>query len=266
MSGENAIPTDAELDAAAEGVIEETEAAPVEAEEKVETAPEETVEAKTEEEPPKEEAAKVDQDELDHQEKSRLGRRLKRMEEQFGTLMQRLESLNHSPAVTKEEDPVVDNDEFIRASDVPKIMERISAEKQKEQTKYENDYLYATVSLGAQDELDVETQDEIFDVMQKDFNTRKTGNPVIDAEINYRAAMAKLYRTKAATPKNPLKGGKPEAALAVGAPTTTPASPATKKIKLDPYAAEFAKSVGMSEEDIQSALSSNTSTILRKHI
>lgn len=261
MEDEKAIPTDEELDAAA--AQEET----VEIEETVPPEDEGTGDESEQPEPKGEENPQEpsEEDVPDHQEKSRLGRRLKRMEAQFSTLMQRLEGLQSTPAVTEKEEDLPDQDEFVRASDIPKIMERLTEKKQAEQSKYENDYLYATVSLGADENISTELQDAIFDKMQSEFNTRITGNPKVDAELNYRKAMTSVLAKQASTPKNPLKGGKPNEAIGVGAPTQTPSAPASKKVKLDPYAAEFAKSVGMTEEEVSAALSSsNTSTVLRK--
>ena len=109
-------------------------------------------------------------------------------------------------------------------------------------------------------------RDEVYGLMTKEgspYNKRLSDNPESDCGKNFARAFANVTKNKRAdTNPLPFKGkGAP-----VPAGVTTPQSvtpPAKKSPKLDDIASEFARSMGMSEEDILDAMSGDISPGLR---
>lgn len=274
--------TDEMLDRAAEGVDEEV----VEEETTEESTEEETDEVSEEEEvesgeepseeeveetveTESEEAEDLPEEPEDNSERSRLGRKVKELEdallksktESEEKLNATLEKLNAflGKAAEPEEEEFFEMPET-KADFDRLVRERIEALKQEETTQvsqkskeYEAGYIDTVKSLLSGDE----DEQAIFDILDAEFNVRHSEvesleSGMKDAAKNVLAAKTKLLQSKDVK-KVPLKGGKPKAPLGGETGSKMPAK--TKPVpKLDPVAAEFARETGMTDEAIIKAL------------
>ncbi len=216
-------------------------------------------------------------DKLKHyqDERSGFGRRLSAMEkdaqdrnDRLESVLNRIESLtgnSRSNSATEDVDDV-DDDVPITKSEIRKMLREDKESEIKETSRYSQNYLRQFNKLGRME--DPEYYDSIFKEMEKNFNNKLTGNPMVDAELNYdKAEKALLKKTLASSiRKNPLKGNKPDGALGVGGDTTTVTKGSFVLPKLDEHATAFmayAKKNNMSEKRIEKALSGETPANLK---
>jgi len=192
--------------------------------------------------------------------KSNLGRKLAAMEARQKELIDKIETLTSS---SNDEDP---DDEFeipttreeFRAA-LKREQEIQHAQQQKTQVEYEQKYLGAVDALSGEDEA---THDEIYNEMMANFNVKISDNPELDAQLNYAKAEASLLKKKVGTKTNPLKGNneysnKQTPQKMVKKTTSTPT-------KLSGPEAEYARMMGMSEEQIQNAVGKEVPVWQRK--
>jgi len=99
-----------------------------------------------------------------------------------------------------------------------------------------------------------EQHDETVKEMMTNFNVRRTGNPQIDAELNYAKAQAAVL-SRGATKTVPVKGEKPVAAGVTVGNTNTQRKVTLPKLsaEAESFAAYMIRN-GMSEESIAEAL------------
>lgn len=245
--------TDADLDAAAEGKTTE---------EKVEK-PEEK-EVKTElkiqlEKSPEELAA-----EEEHKERSRLGRKLAKVEEEL--LEQRkqtneLMELLRTQFTPRPQEEKPDIPEYITT---PQELEQYLdyREKQKFQKQQNYHQSYAKTVFGFKPN-DPDIHAEILKEMDANFRAIPTGEPAIDARINYSDAkaayFAKLNASRKVNGKEvPLAGGKLEVPTGLSGGSRVVTKEATPP-KLDSVAQEYVdylKSKGMKQEEINAFVKS----------
>lgn len=199
---------------------------------KVESASEEVVEE------PK--VAPKPEDE-DHSEKSRLGRRLTRLETDIRSFMDEMKA-SRKPQEEQEEIPEV----ISTREDVLKVLSVEERKKERARIEYETGYLRKLESFK---------EDKEYDAIEKEmlanFNVRVTGNPMVDAEINF--TKAKLSVTEKKIPGRTFNG---RAESPKGTPTIpNPTKAAPKGLpELDEFARDFVRRTGMSEESQREAL------------
>lgn len=245
--------TDAELNAAAEGkTTEEKVAKP---EEKEVTAGLKIQLEKT----PEELAA-----EEDHKERSRLGRKMAKVEEEL--LEQRrqtneLMELLRTQMTRKEQEEIPNLPEYITT---PQELEQYLEHRESKKVKQQQDYHqgYAKTVFGFKPN-DPDIHADILKEMDANFRNIPTGNPAVDAEINYSKAKAAYYSKAVAARKVekeiPLKGGKEEVATGLSG-TSRVTTKATVLPKLDSVAQEYVdylRSKGKKEEEINAFVKSS---------
>uniref|UniRef100_A0A6M3KZ82 Uncharacterized protein n=1 Tax=viral metagenome TaxID=1070528 RepID=A0A6M3KZ82_9ZZZZ len=233
--------TDAELDAAAAGKTLEEK--PVEEKPAEELKPEKT-------------AAEIAAEE-EHRERSRLGRKLAKVEEEL--LEQRkqtneLMELLRTQMPRKEEDKPNIPEYITTPQELEQYLEYRDQTKMKKQQEYHG--LYRKTVFGFKVNDNAEIHAEILKEMDANFNTIPTGNPIIDAELNYnkaaRAYYAKLAATKKVEKQIPLKGGESEVPTGLSGTSRVNAKEAALP-KLDSVAQEYVdylRSKGKKEEEI----------------
>lgn len=201
----------------------------------------------------------------DQEERTRLGRHLKRLEERLDrdklereNLSQRFdEIISRFDRPSRDENPSEDADEVIAtAADVRRIAraDRIKEEQERtrDQGQYEQNYIRTLRNF----ERDNPTlHQEIFKEMMTNFNVRRSNDPSLDADLNYTKAKSAVLAKKISA-----SGPQPKVA---GAKVTSPTdlsiesrdiAAVGKEIKLDPLAESFVRSTGMSEESQRKAM------------
>ncbi len=232
--------TDKVTDEALESALEQPEV-------QVETE----VEAKVESEPKKELPS-------DQEERTRLGRHLKRFEERLGRLegldqkldevISRFDRPSRTETLSEEEMPEV----VSTPQDVIRVVDARERKRTEEQGQYEQKYVGTLRNL----ERDNPTlHQEIFKEMMTNFNVRRSNDPSLDAELNYTKAKSAILAKKISTssPKPNVAGGKVTASTDLSIESRD-ISPTGKEIKLDEFAESFRKSSGMSDESVRQAV------------
>jgi len=196
-------------------------------------------------------------------ERSGFGRRLSTMEKEIqerndrlDAVLDRMESLAGNSRDNAINDDI-DNDMPLTKAELKKLLREERELETKESLHYSQNYLRQFSKMGRTE--DPEYYDAIFKEMEKNFNNKITGNPIVDAELNYdKAEKALLKKTLASSvKKNPLKGEKIKEALGVGGDSNMGKSKDFVMPKLDKAAAafmEYAKHKNMSQERIERAL------------
>lgn len=199
---------------------------------------------------------------LTQTEASSVGRIVKKqLEKESSSLRAEIESLKATiiamtPKEKKEANlppPPVDGfpttpEEFLAMKDWADNVRNAKYEQQRE--RYERSYITSVNSLRSEGG-DLHAQ--IMDLLTKDgspYNvTHGTGRGDIDAQINYHKAKADIISNKVKDKGNPFKGNENNAPIGVTASSRVPASK-TQKVKFDDdKAEEFAKFLGLSDED-----------------
>lgn len=281
--------SDSALDRAAEGAGEEetieasTEETVIDeeqehSEEEAESVEEETEELEAEEgeetealEAGEEEEEEAQPEPSDNAERSKLGRKVKYMEDSLNGIkesiderMDRMEKLFSQGQQQERHEEQFEDDEdeevVLTKKEMREQMQQLMKEQQTQETnsqvQYEKGYLSTIKQLGSEEESEEEFND-IYDEMMANFNKKHSDNPEMDAEKNWLRATKSVLKKQAAKPikkENPLKGRKPKSPLGKGGGDTTPdTSPTTPK--LDDVAAEFIRKTKMSDEAVADALS-----------
>uniref|UniRef100_A0A6M3ITR3 Uncharacterized protein n=2 Tax=viral metagenome TaxID=1070528 RepID=A0A6M3ITR3_9ZZZZ len=267
--------TDADLSAA-------WESEPVVKTEEVKTEPIETAEEKTlltPEEKGAEGELEVDDipdEPADNRDRSRLGRRMKSLEDTLTSLASKLDGIA-KPAV--ETGPVVApgnvtyGDEYMaqqieeakEAGIIPDIITTpediiatntfVNRVNQSMQLQYAQGYLGEVARLKTASNVPEKLHTDILAELQSPtspFNTRHVNNPVIDARINYAEAKAFLLEKSIVTPGTVFKG-KETGATGVTASTRTETK-TDEMPALDDKANEFIRLTGMNPESVKAAL------------
>ena len=240
--------TDAELDAAAEGK------APEEITEEPKEEPKE--EAKAEEQPKPEPTPEEIAAQEEHKERSRLGRKLAKVEEEL--LEQRkqtneLMQLLRAKFEPKEEKPP-DLPEYITTpEELEKYLNYRDQQRVQKQQEYHQNYAKTVYGFKAND---ADAHAEILKEMDANFRNIPTGNPLIDAQINYSQAKAAYFSKLAAAKKVerevPVKGGQPEVPTGLsGNSRVTSKSPSLPKLdKVAQEYVDYLRSLGKKEDQI----------------
>lgn len=232
------------------------------AEEKKETKEPEAAETSEEKEvPPVEEPATEhpteDVEVKDHKESSKLGRKVKGLEEQLRQMRALLEEKSKAHETSSLEMPEV----VSTPEDVEQVLQAREQKSQKVRVEYERNYLKQVDSLKSvteDDELHEEIVNEL--VSNKQFNVlHDINNPFADARVNYAEAKAFVLQKKLSGPtaKVPHRetSGKPPVQPAAST-TRTPSRPVVMP-KLDEETQNYVnylRKQGMSEDDIAKEL------------
>lgn len=211
----------------------------------------------TEAEPEHQDDEHGQEEDEDHATKTRLGRKVKKLEEvmvtksEFNQLMTKLDTFMTRPSEQQVSTPLIDMPEYVATpDDVEKVIQARENRIRSEQDTYQKAYVSTMVSMGQGND----THDEIVKEMMTNFNVRRTGNPQIDAELNYAKAQAAVL-SRQTTKTVPVKGDKP-----IGTGVTHGVTNTQTKVtlpKLTPEAENFVsymKRQGMSDESISEAL------------
>lgn len=238
--------SDSELDDAIEEEVATEDAAAGE-EETNEKKEEEGAEEEKEE---VEETGKSEEAAEEHKVSSRLGRKVKNLEDRIAAY----ESVERQKEPVEELDS--EDETSVSMKDVRVLIAKAKKEDEETKTAYNNTYLQTAISLSEHE--DEEFANTVLDEMDTNFNTLYSDDPTKDAEMNYlKAQNAVLRKTQNKGKENPLKGDKPKAALGVtGGDTNTQST--FKMPKLDEHAQDLIKHSNFTEEDIRDALTSKT--------
>jgi hypothetical protein len=201
----------------------------------------------------------------DQEERTRLGRHLKRLEERldrdklerenlsqkFDEVLSRFDRPSREEGVSEEVDEVI-----ATAADVRRIAraDRIKEEQERarDQGRYEENYIRTLRNF----ERDNPTlHQEIFKEMMTNFNVRRSNSPSLDADLNYTKAKSAVLAKKisAVNPQPKVAGAKTTASTDLSIESRDIATGA-KEIKLDEFAESFRKSSGMSDESVRQAI------------
>jgi len=213
----------------------------------------------------------------DNRERSRLGRRMKSLEDTLSNISSKLDTIG-KPA-TEEQGfvaPVqtVYGDDYLAQQiqsakeqgiipdiittpeDIIRTNNFVNSVNQHMQQRYAQGYLGETSRLQTAGKVTDTLHDEIMAELKSTtspFNTQHTGNPTIDARINYAEAKAAILAKQVATPKTVFKGKGAETATGVTASTRTD-SKVDDMPTLDEKANEFIRLTGMKPESVKAAL------------
>lgn len=250
--------------------------------EKVETEPKEEPEVKTE---PKEEVAEpVTGEPTDNAERSRLGRRLKTIEEKFDAFLSKLE--NQQPQAKPQENVTYD-DHYIQ-SQIDAAVERgeLPATIVTPQDQYVvnrfvnglqsfigNKYAVSYINTLKSPNLKGDTPDDIhaevvaeLQNVESPFNLKRYNNPQLDAQLNYLEAKNSILQKKLSnvkTDKSVFKGKPPDAPPTGTSVSTRTTTAQYEMPKLDEASQDFIKRTGMSDESVAKALKSEMPYHLR---
>ena len=191
-------------------------------------------------------------------ERTRLGRRVKKMESTLDEIKNYIQSLPSSPAPgasPKENEPEIP--EYVTTSaDVDKVLDNRERKKIESQKTYERQYLKRLDTFSGDDgDLHKDIVEEM--VKNQKFNQILTGNPDIDARTNYAEAKAHLLSQKMSKVR-PNVGGKRSSVSTDLSISSQSDRSIPEDIQLDEVAAEFVKKVGMSKESIQKTFARET--------
>jgi len=223
----------------------------------------------------------------DNRERSRLGRRMKSLEDTLFNISSKLDTIGkpatEETAVVAPVHSAVYGDDYlaqqIQAAKeqgiIPDIITTpediimtnnfVNQVNQSMQHRYVHGYLGETARLQTVGKVADTLHNEIMAELRSStspFNTQHTGNPSIDARINYAEAKAAILAKQVATPKTVFKGKGAETATGVTASTRT--DTVKEEIpELDAKALEFVRYTGMKPESVKAALKGETPFHLR---
>lgn len=216
--------------------------------------------------------AEIPEEPADNAERSKLGRRLKGVEETINKIASFIEQQAQERQLQQFATPPVQQPtpqeeipEYITTpAELEKYLAYRDGQKQRAETAYQGNYLK---NCQAMSRLDPDLSQDIFNEMVANFNTKHTGNAVVDSQLNWAQAKSSVLAKKLAAKANPepserFQGTK--TALPTGVSATTRTQPPKQTLpKLDEAALEFIKSTGMSDESVRAALSGEMPINLR---
>jgi hypothetical protein len=192
----------------------------------------------------------------DNAERSRLGRKVKYLEETMTSLTSQLDTqtklLQSLVERMSSKEPVKedgDEEEVITTKeDVLRVLTEAEKKKAEEKTRYENNYVKTFQSLLVQEDDGIRS--DIYKTWNDKYNVVFTGDPVRDAEIGYLKAKVDVlsrhaYKGKEDTPLHPTKSSP---------------SDYSKKYSINSEAVELAQYFGLSDDDVKLALDSDLIT------
>lgn len=206
----------------------------------------------------------VQTEDMDHGEKSRLGRRVSFIENKIDELMNRMDTQlsdivsamgeRREPTVTTTTTTTEDDDDYIATEqDVRRVVKKMQEQDRVASAEYSKQYTDKFKTFKSND---AENYDAIWNEMYANFNEVITGNAEVDAEINYNKAARSVLSKKLAGKNTTTSVVKDDHVLPAGTSTTTMSdTPPERKITLSADAQEWASKFNLKSEDIQRALS-----------
>lgn len=199
-------------------------------------------------------------EEPDHDEKSRLGRRVKRMEDGFETLIGKIDNFLdiQKPQVQEEE---IDEDMPLTYGDLNSYLDTREKSRVNEDRNYFDNYTTALVDLSK--DLSDDVAKAVFKEHDEHYIKRANLDPNVAAHINFlEAKSAVLSKLLVSEPvkHNPLKGKR------VDLPSGTSGGSRMKgkedtSLGLDEETKSLIKELGLTEEQAKDALSEESSTL-----
>lgn len=181
----------------------------------------------------------------DQQERSRLGRRFTKFEQEMADLKNKLSAvlaMNQRAMQPVEQETLP---EYVTTpEDVDKVIEARERKLARQYEAYQDVYMKTVYSLsGLNTELHTEIENELFTNCDEYPTYSKRKDPAGDARVNYMKAENKLLKSRLNTaPKPNVRGGNnAPTGLSGGDRVVNPPKPT---IELDPYAKSFLKSLG----------------------
>lgn len=214
----------------------------------------------------------------DNAERSRLGRRMKNLEDSLSQLLSKLDSIGAASPVQQTQQqtniPVNYDDSFmerelqaaVEQGLIPETiitpMDQLRVDnyrqrvEEKRSIEYQRGYINALKGFkgDTDDSLHDEVVAELFR-LESPFNQKRYGDPTVDARLNYLEAKSAILEGKVTTPsaKNVFKGK--QGNVPTGNHVTTKVAPSEESVpQLDEVSLQFIKSQGMSEETVRKAL------------
>jgi hypothetical protein len=198
-------------------------------------------------------------DTLDHKERSRLGRRFTKFEQEIDGLKQTIQQM--TSVINQRSDPYVDRAiapdddkppvEYITTpQDLEAYEEWRGRQIEKKRNAYANRYVHGIKSMSyMNNEMHAEIENELLTNTNEYPTYTKFNDPIYDAKENYLRAENKLLKQKlvgAQVPKPNVRGG---SNIPSGVSTTTRINATPKAtVKLDEYASKFVRAMGESED------------------
>jgi hypothetical protein len=272
-SVEDLIPTDEELSALFDAAENDSEPKVTE-----EPRVEETARVEAEPTSGTEDEDGLDDDLEDQRDRSRLGRRLKRLEGTIETLVSSLESerqqrqiaeymRSQQPKQTRDfdqDEPSRNDDIVTTETDVERVVDKRERRKVEEAERYQNGFV---AQLNAFKGNNPKLHQKIVEELITNFNRKITGNPQVDARLNYaeaKAALAtKLLASQSQKAKPNVAGGTQSATGVSASSTAQKSGKGDIWSRLDKEAADYAKSLKMTEEEVEEALAGDLPMNLR---
>jgi len=210
---------------------------------------------------PEEPPPPIQEEPTDPRERSALGRKVKGLELEIQRLTQALQNQKLTPQQPASEPTSEDDNEMPEFVTTPeelrKALKVIEREKTREVQGYQIGYGQRFLEVGKDDPLYEEVETE----MMANYNQKVTGNPAVDAELNYAKAKAAVLTKRLSTPPPPPKkepaplpgkGDKPQGSGVTFSSRNAKSPTATPPI--DEFAADFIRRTGMSEDSVREAL------------
>lgn len=213
-----------------------------------ETPKEETPETTEQVEPEEKEEPENEADKLPHGESSRLGRKVKRIEDTFAEAMSKIDALTAAIGKSSIVTPVPEVDdempEIITTSeDVQKVIDIRDRKKQMEAQR-EKDAYFGQFATHKSEEM----YDEVYQEMLKSHNVKVTGKPEIDADINFLKAKNAILSRKLAETAKPRPNSLGKTPPAVNVPSVSPVM--AKALNLTADEQNAAATFGFNEEEL----------------
>jgi hypothetical protein len=267
---------------------QETEATETQTEETTEgEQTQEPTEEQTEEQTEEHQETQIPEEPADNAERSRLGRRLKQVEEINRKILDELQSLKggQTAPVTVPENVTFDDsyvqsrldeaiskglipETIITPSDQMKVNNFINGLQADMSNQYASRYLNTLKSHTLKGTTPDDIHAEVITELQKvdsQFNLNRYNNPTVDAQMNYHEAKSFILQKRLVEgkPTTAFKG-KPKDSPATGTSVTTrTATVANDLPELDEASRDFIKRTGMSVDSVKAALKQDLPLHLR---
>ena len=211
--------------------------------------PEDTSEQQASEEVPEEPE--------DNKERSQLGRRVKAMEESQERFFNEMRNLIQERKPSQPPEDEFEDDWIPTTKDeLEKWADARDRKKEEKRQLYEDSYRAQLNTFSKE-----ENFEQIVNEMMTNHNIKYSDDGVSDARVNYLNAKVAYLESKAKEKKSPLKKNEGKRAENLGGAIESEnmGKEGPGPIKLDPEAAKVAKDLGLTDEQIQKALSEDMS-------
>ncbi len=200
----------------------------------------------------------LDDDALDQKTRSWMGRKIAGMRDQIRQeLEEEIEQRVLNKLKPREEANVDDLEEIVTTKrDVVKVMreekERETKDERENREKYEKSYIKTARAFSKDN---AEIHEDVWKEMMANHNVVRTGNPEVDAELNYLRAKTVVVGSKGVTKPvvANVRSERPEVSTSISTESREISTP-PPTIILDPDAKEFLRRIGKGEDWAAEAL------------